>query len=189
MPPAAPVYPGASYAAPAATAAGVHYAGFWMRFVAVVIDSIIVGVVTGPLMGIIQVAAGLHGGLLSGNPGNLESVNIGLLAGTLALMVTISVAASALYEAWLISTSKQATVGKMVFRIKVTDLEGRRISFARALGRHFAKYVSSFTLMIGYIMQVFTARRQALHDIIAGTLVIRDVSPPYAIVTPQPPAA
>ncbi|PYV64750.1 MAG: RDD family protein, partial [Acidobacteria bacterium] len=57
--------------------------------------------------------------------------------------------------------------------LKVTDLAGRRISFARASGRYFAKYLSSMTLLIGYIMAGFTERKQALHDMIAGTLVIR----------------
>jgi uncharacterized RDD family membrane protein YckC len=71
------------------------------------------------------------------------------------------------------SSSRQATVGKMTLGLKVTDLAGRRISFARASGRYFAKYVSSMTLLIGYIMAGFTERKQALHDIIAGTLVIR----------------
>jgi uncharacterized RDD family membrane protein YckC len=57
--------------------------------------------------------------------------------------------------------------------LKVTDLEGRRISFARATGRHFAKLLSGFILMIGFIMAGFTQRKQALHDMIAGTLVVR----------------
>jgi uncharacterized RDD family membrane protein YckC len=104
----------------------------------------------------------------------------------MALIFAIDVAAKALYEAWLTSTSKQATVGKMVFRMKVTDMEGRRISFGRALGRHFGKYISGAILCIGYIMQAFTEKRQALHDMLASTLVVRDVSPPYQIVTPQP---
>ena len=71
------------------------------------------------------------------------------------------------------SSSRQATVGKMALGLKVTDLEGRRISFARASGRHFAKYISGMILLIGYIMAGFTERKQALHDMIAGTLVQR----------------
>ena len=71
------------------------------------------------------------------------------------------------------SSSLQATLGKMIFGMKVTDLNGNRISFARATGRHFAKYLSSMILFIGYIMAGFTERKQALHDMIAGTLVIR----------------
>src|SRR2546428_774442 len=66
-----------------------------------------------------------------------------------------------------------ATVGKMVFGLKVTNLEGHRISFARATGRHFAKLISAMILLIGYIMAGFSERKQALHDMIAGTLVVR----------------
>jgi uncharacterized RDD family membrane protein YckC len=108
-----------------------------------------------------------------------------------AFIVAFSVAVRALYEGLLIASSKQATVGKMVFRIKVTDLQGKRLSMGRSFGRHFAKYVSDMTLLIGYLIQPFTERRQALHDMIVGTLVIRDTSVPYAIVPPQtaPPPA
>jgi uncharacterized RDD family membrane protein YckC len=55
----------------------------------------------------------------------------------------------------------------------VTDLAGRRISFGRATGRFFAKYISATILMIGFVMAGFTEKKQALHDILAGTLVIR----------------
>ena len=71
------------------------------------------------------------------------------------------------------SSSLQATLGKMIFGMKVMDLNGNRISFARATGRHFAKYISSAILFVGYIMAGFTERKQALHDMLAGTLVIR----------------
>jgi uncharacterized RDD family membrane protein YckC len=76
-----------------------------------------------------------------------------------------------IYEAAMQSSSKQATLGKMIFGLQVTDLNGQRISFARATGRHFAKYVSGMILFIGYIMAGFSERKQALHDVIAGTLV------------------
>jgi uncharacterized RDD family membrane protein YckC len=61
----------------------------------------------------------------------------------------------------------------MAMGLKVTDLSGQRISFARATGRHFAKFLSGMILMIGYIMAGLTARKQALHDMVAGTLVQR----------------
>jgi uncharacterized RDD family membrane protein YckC len=71
------------------------------------------------------------------------------------------------------SSSNQATLGKMAVGIKVTDEFGHRISFARTSGRHFAKYISALILMIGYIMAGITQKKQALHDTIAGTLVVR----------------
>jgi uncharacterized RDD family membrane protein YckC len=55
----------------------------------------------------------------------------------------------------------------------VTDLNGNRISFGRATGRYFGKFISSLTLMIGYMMAGWTRRKQALHDIMAECLVLR----------------
>lgn len=78
-----------------------------------------------------------------------------------------------IYEAVMESSSKQATLGKMALGLKVTDEQGRRISFVRATGRYFSKIISGMILCIGYIMAGFTARKQALHDMIAGTLVTR----------------
>jgi len=78
-----------------------------------------------------------------------------------------------LYDALMTSSSKQGTLGKIVFRLKVVDLNGARISFARATGRFFAKILSGMILNIGYIMAGFTERKQALHDMIAGTFVLR----------------
>jgi uncharacterized RDD family membrane protein YckC len=72
----------------------------------------------------------------------------------------------------MLSSEWQATVGKRAMSIVVTGVDGSRISFARATGRHFAKYISACILGIGFIMAAFTARKQALHDLIAETLVI-----------------
>ena len=76
------------------------------------------------------------------------------------------------YWAAFESSKWQASPGKMALGIKVTDLNGNRISFARASGRYFAKILSGLTLLVGYFMAAFTARKQALHDIIAGCLVV-----------------
>jgi uncharacterized RDD family membrane protein YckC len=78
------------------------------------------------------------------------------------------------YFAAMESSERQATIGKSVLSLRVTDYEGRRISFGRATGRFFAKIVSGMVpLFIGYIMAAFTEKKQALHDMIAGTLVLR----------------
>ena len=79
------------------------------------------------------------------------------------------------------SSSRQATLGKMALGIKVTSLDGERISFLRATGRYFATILSSLLLMIGYIMAAFTQRKQALHDMIASTLVVRADASPEAV--------
>ena len=72
----------------------------------------------------------------------------------------------------MLSSEKQATVGKMVLGIVVTDINGGPISFARATGRHFAKWLSALILGIGFLMAAFTEKKQALHDMIADTLVV-----------------
>lgn len=77
-----------------------------------------------------------------------------------------------LYFAFMESSSNQATLGKMALGIKVVDSRGNRISFARATGRHFGKILSGLVLCIGYIIAGFTARKQALHDLMADCLVI-----------------
>jgi uncharacterized RDD family membrane protein YckC len=79
-----------------------------------------------------------------------------------------------LYYALLESSFKQATLGKMALGLKVTDMEGKRISFGQATGRYFAKILSGLILCIGYLMAAFTEKKQALHDIIVGTLVVKD---------------
>ena len=78
-----------------------------------------------------------------------------------------------LYFALMESSSKGATLGKMAIGIRVTDLQGRRISFGRATGRYFAKLFSSMIFGIGYLMAAFTQQKQALHDMVAGCLVTK----------------
>lgn len=68
----------------------------------------------------------------------------------------------------------QATLGKRLLGIRVTDMDGGRISGWRAAGRHFAKLISAFVLLIGFFMAAFTEKKQGLHDMIAGCLVVAD---------------
>ena len=96
-----------------------------------------------------------------------------VVVATFGMGVTLGFFAPWLYEAFMMSSEWQATVGKRAMSIVVTDIDGKRMSFARATGRHFAKYVSALLLGIGFIIAAFTARRQALHDMIAETLVIK----------------
>ncbi len=93
----------------------------------------------------------------------------------LLLVVSLSVAFLLLpwlYQAIMESSSKQATLGKMLLKIKVTDLDGQRISFWKATARHFSKILSTLTLLAGYLMAGWTNKKQALHDKIAGCLVV-----------------
>ena len=133
--------------------------------VAAIIDGIIVRVVVSPIHL-------FFGGLgLAGAMSGIHPIGLGLFGGGVTLIATLF--GSWLYEAFMESSSYQATLGKMIFGMRVTDLNGNRISFERATGRHFAKWLSGLALGIGYIMVAFTERKQGLHDLLAGTLVRR----------------
>ena len=77
-----------------------------------------------------------------------------------------------LYFIGMEGSPKQATLGKMAVRIVVTDVHGERITYNRATGRHLAKFISAVVLLIGFLMVAWTERKQGLHDMIAGTLVV-----------------
>jgi uncharacterized RDD family membrane protein YckC len=144
------------------------YAGFWRRFLALCIDGFVVMIFWIPLSTLLDA-------LVERVPAEVTSTDVIWLA--LIVWVTagyvLLIAMDWLYYAALESSSWQATVGKHALGIAVTDVAGNRISFGRATGRHFARFVSVITLGIGYLIQPFTARRQALHDVIAGTVVVR----------------
>jgi uncharacterized RDD family membrane protein YckC len=174
--PVSPAYPSPApvgYGAPAYPVgqAGIRYGGFWIRVVALIIDVIIIKVVLLP----VKAMFGFGGLALNGF--DMRGFHRGMalpyfIFGS-GVFVMLSLGASWLYEAFMESSSYQATLGKMIFGMKVTDLYGNRISFARATGRHFAKILSGMILCIGFIMVGFTERKQGLHDILAGTLVRR----------------
>ena len=145
------------------------YAGFWLRFIAIFIDGIIINLVMTPFVLAFLIPAGFM--IRPGQPPDPEQA-IRFMMPFLWISV-LSLVANWLYEALMMSSSKRATLGKMVFGIIVVDTEGRQLTFARATGRHFAKWISGMTFLIGYIIAGFTARKQALHDFIAGTLVLR----------------
>ncbi len=170
VPPPTPV-PGYPPTAPYLPAQYVRYGGFWIRVLATIIDAIIVRVVLHPIAAIF----GLGGLALSGfgERGFRHGMGLPLLIFGGGVYAVLIVGASWLYEALMESSSYQATLGKMIFGMKVTDLYGNRIDFARATGRHFAKILSGLALCIGFIMVGFTERKQGLHDMIAGTLVRR----------------
>jgi uncharacterized RDD family membrane protein YckC len=135
------------------------YAGFWRRVVAALIDGVLLSLITVPLS------------LAFDGDGGAVNTTASATASTLSTVI------SWLYSSLMESSSKQATLGKMALGIIVTDLEGRRISFGRATGRYFAKILSALILGIGYLMVAFTERKQGLHDMVAGTLVIRGQAP------------
>jgi uncharacterized RDD family membrane protein YckC len=123
----------------------VEYAGLWRRFAAALID------------------------------GSLLAIVGAILRATLSTTAyfVVDTVIGWLYFAAMERSARQATLGKRALGIVATDLGGRRISFPRATGRYFAKIISAVILFIGYLMQPFTEKRQALHDLIAGTLAIK----------------
>ena len=160
-------------AAPGIRAAGIFaYAGFWRRFVANFIDGLILGAGSLIIFFIFLFVIAMLGVTSKSIEGaeNILGVSIVLFYGVSNILMIVI---GWLYYALMESSVKQATLGKMAIGVMVTDLNGQRISFARATGRHFAKIISGMILYIGYIMAGFTSRKQALHDMLAGCLVIR----------------
>lgn len=149
------------------------YAGFWKRFIAAIFDTVIVAVIGG-------IIAIFLGAVLGGITGSVVGIfaREGFLPAffsTLFFFITIIyLLIRWLYFAIMESSSYQATFGKQLLEIKVTDMDGNRISFWRATLRHFAKILSAMIFYLGYLMIAFTDKKQGLHDIIAGCLVVDD---------------
>lgn len=163
------------------------YAGFWKRFLAYIIDEIILGIAQSILILPIFFVLGL--GIFSKEFKGIDNYALasnsfisqtdeydiaflGAIFGTILIMGLVSIILQWLYFALMESSSKQASLGKMALGIIVVDTDGNRISFARATGRYFGKIISGLILNFGYIMAGFTRRKQALHDMLADCLVI-----------------
>jgi len=151
----------------------VVYAGFWRRAAAYVFDILLLSLLLNPL--ILEPLIARNGI----SPEELYSFSSGHARQIFAIQMLIGFVAW-VYWAVLESSPWRATLGKKLFGIEVTDLHGRRISFARATGRHFAKNLSLLMLGIGFLMAGFTERRQAFHDILASCLVVKKTRPPKA---------
>ena len=134
-----------------------QYGGFWARFVALVLDNAIVF--------FIMLAMLLPLGIVVATIGMESMTDV-----VASLVVTL---VPFLYWPVLESSRWQATIGKRIMGLEVTDLEGNRLSFLRALLRSLAKIISGIPFGIGFLIAAFTARKQALHDIIVKTLVVR----------------
>jgi uncharacterized RDD family membrane protein YckC len=87
---------------------------------------------------------------------------------------TLKFVAATLYFAFMEASKYQGTLGKIVMGIKVTDQNGQRVSFSKALLRNLSKLISSLLLGIGYLMIIFDDKKQGLHDKIADTFVVKD---------------
>jgi len=148
------------------TSPAVLYAGFWRRFAAAFIDAIILAVIG-------FIGGAIFGALLGGAMGAAGSDLQTIKAVCGGFGYIIGLVLNWLYFTLFESSSKQATWGKMAIGICVTNLDGQRLSFARANGRYWGKIISFLILCIGYLMVAFTQKKQGLHDIMAGCLVTK----------------
>ncbi len=166
----APVGAGYSYAATMQPPDHLVYAGFWLRVLAYLIDLV--------LLYSVVFAGGLIVGFVIGFV--VAIVNRDALQAVLTVVKPVTFLVTLvifwLYFALMESGRLQATVGKMALGLRVTDRRGERIGFGRASGRFFGKIISGFILGVGYMMAGWTERKQALHDMLADTLVVRKPS-------------
>lgn len=148
-----------------------------MRFAAYFVDSVIMSIFIIPFI-VVMVVLVINGEVDPDSPAiNLFQIFINAFSWLVGW----------LYHAWMESSSWQATLGKRLVGLRVTDMEGNRISFGRATGRYFGKLLSGFICSIGYIMAAFTEKKQALHDIMASTLVLQGAASPDQWMPPPPP--
>ena len=160
------------------------YANFWARFAAVLLDVIILYIPTSIVSAVIFANFGGYAAIARLAANNSATDEAQMAEAMSQFLVAIMPAyllslASLVLEMWLYnalmeSSSKQATLGKMALGLVVVNPKGKRLSFARATGRFFSKFLISsiLTIGVGYILAAFTEKKQALHDMIAGTLVV-----------------
>jgi uncharacterized RDD family membrane protein YckC len=149
----------------------IHYGGFWIRFVARLIDGILVGIV-GFILTLPLTFLGI-GSAISVNQ-NDPSAALAALPAMLAaqgIATLIRLALAVAYEAYFLST-KGATLGKLALGLKVVRADGGPITVGLAVGRYFASILSAIILMIGYIIAAFDPQKRSLHDRLCNTYVV-----------------
>lgn len=126
------------------------HAGFWLRLIAYIIDAAILGVINSGVIFLLFA-----------------------LSASSWVETFLFISITWCYYAFMESSSFQATPGKLIVGIYVTDLKGNKISFGKASARFFGKYVSAAILFIGFFMIAFDEKKQGLHDKMARCLVER----------------
>lgn len=148
-----------SVAPPPVLKTEVLLAGFWLRVAALLIDFVL-------LLAVAFVVAMVAITLAP----SATWFETGLNAGRITAVIAWA------YFALMESSPARGTVGKLAFGLYVSDAHGDPITFWRASARYWLKYVSQYLLGLGYVLAAFTPRKQALHDLLAGTLVLRKVN-------------
>jgi uncharacterized RDD family membrane protein YckC len=151
----------------------MQYGGFWIRFVAQLIDGIILAIPIGILEMLVFGAMGVSMTRLGqdASPEDVFAV-LGPLLGMIGLVSIISMALGASYEAFFL-VKYGATPGKMAIGVKVLRPDGSMLTVGRAFGRYFAKMLSGMIMYVGYIMAGFDDQKRALHDRICDTRVVK----------------
>jgi uncharacterized RDD family membrane protein YckC len=150
--------------------APLEYAGFWIRFWAFIVDSILVAVIVEPI-----VAQIYKGAETVSDPMSVDMANLILDSfrpqGGLDVLFSWVLPAVAIVLFWIY---RAATPGKMLLRARIVDAEtGGPPSVPQCIGRYLGYYVSIFTLFLGFLWIAFDARKQGFHDKLAGTVVVR----------------
>jgi len=140
-----------------------HYGGFWIRFVAYLLDGIV-----------LYLAFSILVFVATGDLFYQSKIDPTALGRDYWLLASSNLILNLLYYVGFESSKFQASPGKMVLGLKVIDIEGQRLTPLRALGRYLGKFLSALILLIGYLMAAFDSRKQALHDKLANTFVITD---------------
>ena len=172
---------------PSAVAQPIGYAGFWLRFVAAIVDVIVLWIPFAFLIFWAIAGSGLIGLVRSGQIQSpdaiLSAVGVSAILRILVAVLIASLLIPWLYFASMESSSWQGTLGKKALGLYVTDLEGKRISFGKATGRFFSKVIFQIIPYLGPLLLYpidcicagVTEKKQALHDMIASCLVIRKI--------------
>ena len=149
------------------------YAGFWLRVGATAIDGIIL-IIVDVLIGLILYGTALHCGIVEQHIYQNGEWTTGSVQQCTTSNGLLSFAYYWLYFTLLESSKWQATIGKKLLKLKVTDEAGAPIGFGKASVRYWSKILSGVILFIGFVMVGFTEKKQGLHDKIAKTLVVRN---------------
>jgi uncharacterized RDD family membrane protein YckC len=141
------------------------FAGFWLRAIAYLFDTVLISLVFGLI-------ASFYPSTFLKFPGAV-STSLTSLPQLTPMAFAITLTGTWLYYTMFEASAWQATPGKRVLKLYVADLDGQRLTLARAAARNGAKIISSLTFLVGYLVAGFTEKKQALHDILAGCLVLR----------------
>ena len=179
--PAPDYLPAASATQSSATPAANQYAGFWLRVPAAIIDLIILAIPLAMAVSYLSVAMGSWRAFLQLHPGQSPQEIVAAFGHTyLFAILCFFIVTGWLYFALFESSRWQGTLGKKFIGLSVADLRGNRVTFGRASGRFFggrfmvhAPFIGSLYIAIDCICAGLTSRKQALHDMFAGCLVLR----------------